>query len=364
MEFFRELFANNFMPHGHCYFWKPDVLWTNVIGDGLTALSYLIIPIALYYVVKRRRDIRFKGIFVLFAAFILLCGTTHIFSIISVWDPLYRLEGLIKVITGLVSLITAVALILLMPKILALPSPRQLKDANKELKSKTETLESQNKLLENFAYATSHDFREPVRSIAMFSQLLVKKHKDTLPPDDVELLEFINTESARMYSLTGSIMNISFLETDSYELHKVSLTSAVENALKILQHLITRTQATIKVGELPDVIGNVELLEMLFENLISNSIHFRSDRLPVVTIEAAVSDNICTITISDNGVGFNNKYATEIFERFKRLNNTTQYRGAGLGLAISKKIVEIHGGSISAKSRENIGTIITLTLKC
>lgn len=358
------MFANNFMPHGHCYFWKPDVLWTNVIGDGLTALSYLIIPIALYYVVKRRRDIRFKGIFALFAAFILLCGTTHIFSIISVWDPVYRLEGLIKVITGIVSLTTAVVLILLMPKILALPSPRQLKDAYTELKTKTATLESQNKLLENFAYATSHDFREPVRSIAMFSQLLLKKHKSTMPPDDIELLEFINTESARMYSLTGSIMNISFLETDNYELHKVILSAPLENALKSLQHLIERTGTLIKVTELPAVTGNVELLEMLFENIIANSIHFRSNKLPLIKINTATENDVCTITISDNGLGFDNKYANEIFERFKRLNNTTLYRGAGLGLAISKKIIEIHGGTITATSKENEGTTITITLKC
>ncbi|MEX0810663.1 MAG: hypothetical protein WD048_00515 [Chitinophagales bacterium] len=96
-------FQGQFMPHGHCYFWRPDILWTNVIGDGLIALAYFSIPFLLVYFLRKRSDIRFRGIFYLFAMFILSCGITHVLTIVSVWEPIYAFEGIAKVFTASVS---------------------------------------------------------------------------------------------------------------------------------------------------------------------------------------------------------------------------------------------------------------------
>lgn len=125
MEFLRKLFDTDFMPHGHCYFWKPAVLWTNVLGDAVIALSYFAIPFLLVRFLKYRKDIKFRGIFIAFAAFILACGTTHVIDIVSVWYPMYRLEGFVKVITALVSGGTVVGLAYLFPTVVRMPTPEQ-----------------------------------------------------------------------------------------------------------------------------------------------------------------------------------------------------------------------------------------------
>ena len=115
------------MPHGHCYLWQPGTLWLNVISDGVIASAYYAIPFALYYLVRgRRAEIPYPGIFLMFAAFIFFCGTTHLMEIWTVWNPDYRLAGAIKALTGIVSVATMFALLQLMPQAMLLRSPRQL----------------------------------------------------------------------------------------------------------------------------------------------------------------------------------------------------------------------------------------------
>ncbi|HMB90068.1 MAG TPA: PAS domain-containing protein [Rhodothermales bacterium] len=132
-EFLSGLFDSDFMPHGHCYQWQPDILWLHVGSDTLITLAYYAIPFALLYFVAKRRDLDFKGIFLLFGAFILLCGTTHLLEIWAVWHGTYRLTGAVKLLTGVVSVGTAVALVPLVPKAVALPSPSQLRQINANL---------------------------------------------------------------------------------------------------------------------------------------------------------------------------------------------------------------------------------------
>ena len=130
IEFLRKLFVSDFMPHGHCYYWDPLVLWLNVISDGLIALSYYAIPFLLFRFIRRRRDLSFQWIFVAFGAFILACGTTHLMAVWTIWTATYRLDGVIKAITALASMLTAILLVPLIPKLIALPSPAQLAAIN------------------------------------------------------------------------------------------------------------------------------------------------------------------------------------------------------------------------------------------
>ncbi|MEJ6485196.1 PAS domain-containing protein [Nostoc punctiforme UO1] len=134
LEFWKSLLAyKQFIPHGHCYLWKPELVGLHIVSDGLIALSYYSIPIALLYFVRKRQDFPFNWIFILFATFIITCGTTHLMDIWTLWYPTYWLSGCIKAITALVSLYTASELIPLIPKALALPSSAQLEAANREL---------------------------------------------------------------------------------------------------------------------------------------------------------------------------------------------------------------------------------------
>lgn len=131
----------NFMPHGHCYLWKPSLLFLHNVSDGLITLAYYSIPLTLIYFVRKRKDIPFSWIFILFGAFISGCGTTHLMEIVTTWVPAYWVSGLVKFATALISLITAVLLIRLIPKALALPTTEQLEEKNQELYELTVSLE-------------------------------------------------------------------------------------------------------------------------------------------------------------------------------------------------------------------------------
>ena len=122
-----------FMPHGHCYLWYPGMLWLHVGSDALIMLAYYMIPVILIYFVHRRRELPFPWIFIMFGAFILACGTTHLMDIWTVWNPAYWLQGIIKLATAGISMATAILLIPLLPKALALRSPAELEAANQAL---------------------------------------------------------------------------------------------------------------------------------------------------------------------------------------------------------------------------------------
>lgn len=124
----------SYMPHGYCLFWQPWLVILFAGSDLLIFLSYAAIPFALLLFLKRRPDVRYRGLVVLFASFILLCGVAHLVSIITLWIPVYPLHGLIKLITGIVSAVTAIVLFWLVPRLVAIPSPHQLERANAELR--------------------------------------------------------------------------------------------------------------------------------------------------------------------------------------------------------------------------------------
>lgn len=142
MENLRALFgSSSFMPHGHCFLWLPEILWLNVGSDAFIAFAYFTIPLALMYIVRKRNDLRFNAIFYMFATFILACGATHVFHIITIWQPYYFLQGLVKFITAVASFGTGIFLYRLVPTILSFPSNSMLEEANTKLKALNTNLE-------------------------------------------------------------------------------------------------------------------------------------------------------------------------------------------------------------------------------
>ncbi|MEG4343566.1 ATP-binding protein [Microcoleus sp. A003_D6] len=135
MQMVHEMFSNYFIPHGHCYLWKPGLVGLHVLSDALIAVAYFLIPLTLIYIVKKRKDVPFDWVFMLFGSFIICCGITHIMEIWTLWHPNYWFSGFLKGITALVSLCTASVLVELIPKILAIPSPDQLAAANLALQN-------------------------------------------------------------------------------------------------------------------------------------------------------------------------------------------------------------------------------------
>ncbi|MGB5960419.1 MAG: response regulator [Coleofasciculaceae cyanobacterium] len=148
LAFLADWYLGPFIPHGHCYLWKPELVGLHIVSDALIAIAYYSIPLTLVYFVRKRQDLPFSFLFLLFGAFIIACGTTHIFEIWTLWHPDYWLSGFIKAITALVSVFTAILLIPLIPKALALPSPAQLELEIKERKTAELKLQEALKLLE------------------------------------------------------------------------------------------------------------------------------------------------------------------------------------------------------------------------
>lgn len=143
MNWFTAFFDNSsFMPHGHCYLWQQDILAMHVGSDVLIGISYYSIPLALIYFTRQRTDVTFNWVFYMFSAFIFACGTTHLFDVWTTWNPAYRTEGVIKVITALISAATAIAVWPLVPRALAWPSVEQLRDVNDRLEDEAQQRES------------------------------------------------------------------------------------------------------------------------------------------------------------------------------------------------------------------------------
>ena len=141
MEFFRKLFNSDFMPHGHCYLWKPEIVWTNALSDGIIALAYFTIPLSLIYIVRLRKDFKYYWMVILFAVFILGCGATHIMDVINIWEPIYRLDSLLRVVTAIASIGTAITLVKLTPSILLIPDVNIFKEMNEKLTLSNKQLE-------------------------------------------------------------------------------------------------------------------------------------------------------------------------------------------------------------------------------
>ncbi|WP_265273357.1 hybrid sensor histidine kinase/response regulator [Nostoc sp. KVJ3] len=139
-EIISELWTNfftsgSFIPHGHCYLWQTNLVWLHILSDAFIALAYYSIPATLFYFVRKRQDLPFDWIFLLFIAFIVACGTTHLIEIWTLWHPTYWISGFVKALTAMISVITAVQLVSLVPQALALPSPAQIEQANQELQT-------------------------------------------------------------------------------------------------------------------------------------------------------------------------------------------------------------------------------------
>jgi PAS domain S-box-containing protein len=140
--FWRLFSSDGFMPHGHCYLWKPSLLWLHATSDGLIALAYFSIPFAIVYFVRKRRDLPFHWMFLAFGAFIVACGTTHAMEVWNLWHADYWVAGIIKAITAAASVTTAVALVGMMPQLLSLPSPAALRRVHEQLSKAHDELEA------------------------------------------------------------------------------------------------------------------------------------------------------------------------------------------------------------------------------
>ncbi|GAA3845972.1 sensor histidine kinase [Sphaerisporangium flaviroseum] len=240
---------------------------------------------------------------------------------------------------------------------------QRLQEQAQLLNEQTVELRRSNAELEQFAYVASHDLQEPVRKVTAFCQLLQRRYADQLDERANEYISFAVDGAKRMQSLISELLAFSRVGRMNSEHEAVPLDQPLDRALANLETLTEETGAVVIRPELPEVLGDANLLCMLWQNLIGNAVKFRSpDRVPEVRISAARAGDFWEISVSDNGIGVEPRFAEKIFVIFQRLHNRQDYDGTGIGLALCKKIVEYHGGEIHLDLHRREGTRFIFTL--
>lgn len=236
---------------------------------------------------------------------------------------------------------------------------------NDRLKQRTEELEKINKELEKFAYVASHDLQEPLRTITSYIQLLQFKFKDKLDDEANEFMDFVVKASGRMRNIILDLLQYSRINRENKPFEAVDCNIVLKDALENLNNSIKDSKAVITSGTLPVIHGDYLQMVQLFQNLIGNAIKFKcQERTPDIIVSAREADGgFCLLSIEDNGIGIDQKYAGKIFEIFQRLHPVDEYPGTGIGLAICMKIIERHGGKIWMTSEVGKGSTFYFTAK-
>ncbi len=247
-----------------------------------------------------------------------------------------------------------------------------------ELTMANQDLIRSNENLQQFAYIASHDLQEPLRKIQSFSSLLQNKYGNALDEDARGYLNRMNAAGLRMSTLIKDLLTYSQISTRQQAYGAVALSEILAEALTTLEWQIEERHAKVEVGNLPVVSGDASQLRQLFQNLLSNALKFTpAEEKPLVQIKFQICDRdrlpagvrpnnpavqFCQISISDEGVGFDTKYLDRIFQVFQRLHGKDEFPGTGVGLAICQRVVENHGGWITASSVAGQGATFVVYL--
>ncbi|KRP12868.1 MAG: hypothetical protein ABR95_01115 [Sphingobacteriales bacterium BACL12 MAG-120813-bin55] len=237
------------------------------------------------------------------------------------------------------------------------------KKAEQKLEEKNKELTEINQELEHFAYVASHDLREPLRTIASFIQILNKRYGETLDEDGKQFMGFVVEGAKRMQLLIRDLLEYSRVNRFNTDYEKVDLNEVFNTVNRVLKEKIDSTDALILAENLPVIQGNKIQLTQVFQNLIDNAIKFRGKKKPEITITVEELPSKWRIAVSDNGIGISPEYHQRIFIIFQRLHTHEEYTGTGIGLALCKKIIELHGGEVWVESKKNKGTTFTFTIK-
>jgi light-regulated signal transduction histidine kinase (bacteriophytochrome) len=322
-----------------------------------------------------------------FAVSFLLGGVTHILNVVTIWQPEYGMETVVKFATGVSWLLSAAALLKAIPQFLAMPMPEEMSAMNRSLAQqinmnrkseerlrqlnadlerrvaeRTAALERSNQDLMQFAYIASHDLQEPLRMVSNFTELLERRYATHLNEEARIFMRYAIDGARRMQELIGDLLTYAQIEQDTIFFRPLQVKAAVDRALQSLHLAIEEHAAQIQVEELPVILGDEAQMAQVFQNLLSNALKYRSERPPKIRIWADLDEKAGTWTfyVKDNGSGFDMKFKDRLFNMFQRLD--TRQPGTGIGLALCKKIVQYHGGAIDVASEVGKGTTFFFTV--
>ncbi|MEO1164468.1 MAG: ATP-binding protein [Chloroflexota bacterium] len=247
-------------------------------------------------------------------------------------------------------------------------SQQALRQSRDELAAYAKELERSNRELQDFAYVSSHDLQEPLRKIQAFGSRIESRYGDVLDERGIDYIQRVQNAASRMQILINDLLEFSRVTTKAKAFREVNLNQTLNGVLSDLEIRMKETKAKVHADTLPTIDAEPHHMRQLMQNIISNAIKFHHpDRSPEVTIRSEIIEgekrrDYVKIEISDNGIGFNQRYADKIFTVFQRLHAKNEYEGTGIGLAVCRRIVEHHNGEIIVSSTEGVGTTFTITL--
>jgi light-regulated signal transduction histidine kinase (bacteriophytochrome) len=220
-----------------------------------------------------------------------------------------------------------------------------------------------NRELQDFAFVASHDLQEPLRKILAFGDRLKIKSEEMLTEDGQDYLERMLGAARRMQKLIDDLLVFSRITTKARPFTEVDLNLVLADVMETLEHRIDSVGAKVTVEPLPKIEADFVQMNQLFQNLIGNSLKFRKeDQVPEVRVAACSEDGQVVVNVRDNGIGFDPQFSEKIFTVFQRLHGRGEYEGSGIGLAICRKIVERHGGTVEGRSTLGMGAEFLITL--
>ncbi|MEO8127048.1 MAG: response regulator [Bryobacteraceae bacterium] len=366
------------MPHVLCLR-DTSVIALHVGADVVIALSYFLIPAALVLLVHRRRDLAFSWMFILFGVFILSCGLTHILSVVTLWIPVYRLEGMVKVLTALASVGTAVLLFRLIPKLMLIPNPDELRAEiadrqraehevrllNQKLGEAAAEADAANHAKSAFLSTMSHEIRTPMNAILGYAQLMSRD--PNLGPELKANLKIIGRSGEHLLMLINDVLDMSKIEAGRAEIKTATFSlQALLDDLAAMFRLRADSKAlkfemTVE-GDLPlYVVGDEGKIRQTLINLLANAIKFtkRGRVLLHVTCERKESSlHWLSARVEDTGQGIAARDQASLFAPFRQVKGALNTQeGTGLGLAISREYARLMGGDITLTSVAGSGSV-------
>ena len=379
------------LPHGYCFTWNPSLLWTHVLSDTLIGLSYVSIPVTLLHLVRKRTDLPFNWIVVLFAIFIVSCGATHWIEVWTVWNPDYWLSATVKVVTAFASVLTSIALVGLVPRILAIPTVAQLtaardalaaevatrrqveeelrreraaleervRERTEELARATATAEAAhaaadeaNKLKDHFLAKVSHELRTPLQSTLSWAQVIKvagASDAERAAQAATHIVHNVRSQSR----LLEDLLDISRILSGKLrlELQLADAAQVIEKATGVARSAAAGSGVTIDAagdGSTALIRTDPVRLEQIVWNLINNAVQ-ASAAGGKVQVRWQIDAARLRVEVRDWGRGIDPHELPRLFEPFRQGTGGSQ-RGLGLGLAITRSIVDLFGGSLHAAS--------------
>ena len=399
MSRFHQFFSTSFLtPHGYCFLWLPELVWLHVIANILIAVAYFSIPVALWKFASKRPDIPFNRIFFLFAAFITLCGITHVFNILVLWWPAYGLEGLVMLATGIVSIGTAAFVWRILPNVLTLPSLSELSTLNETLSRSVDTIEQEVKqrtcqleqlnaelitakikaeeasqAKSDFLANMSHEIRTPMNVVIGLSHVLARSSPLTAKQE--ECIKTMQTSAQSLLGLINDLLDIEKIESHQIEFEHIpfSIVKVVEDVFRIMdirareKSLFFELRKECKCIDHRLFFGDETRIRQIIINLCSNALKFTQKGGVIVELRCEQlepnKENV-SIRVKDTGIGIEPEKLPMIFDKFVQADSSIhrKFGGSGLGLNIVKSLAEQMNGTVQVESTVGRGTSFTLNL--